>query len=122
MLKKILIVEDSASVRKILETFLRKDYDVFSQSDGEMATRWLQNGNIPDLIISDVNMPNVSGEDFLKQVKSSGIFKDIPVIMLSGIEDSSERIKMLKLGATDYMIKPFNPEELKIKIEILFSR
>ena len=122
MIKKILIVEDSSSVRKILETFLSKDYDVFSQSDGKMALSWLQSGNIPDLIISDVNMPNLSGEEFLKQVKSSGIFKDIPVIMLSGIEDSSERIKMLKLGAIDYMIKPFNPEELRIKIEILFSR
>jgi len=122
MLKKILIVEDSSSVRKILETFLKKDFEVFSQSDGKIALDWLQRGNIPDLIISDVNMPNLSGEEFLKQIKSSGIFKDIPVLMLSGIEDSSERIKMLKLGASDYMIKPFNPEELKIKIEILFSR
>jgi DNA-binding response OmpR family regulator len=122
MKKKILALEDAPSIQKILEMVLNKDYEIITKNDGQEGLEWLQEGNNPDLIISDVNMPNISGEDFLKQIKVSALFKDIPVIMLSGIENSAERIKMLKLGADDYMIKPFNPEELKLKIEILLSR
>jgi DNA-binding response OmpR family regulator len=122
MKKKILALEDAPSIQKILEMVLNKDFEIITKNDGQEGLEWLQEGNNPDLIISDVNMPNVSGEEFLKQIKVSAFFKDIPVIMLSGIENSAERIKMLKLGADDYIVKPFNPEELKLKIEILLSR
>ena len=122
MTKKILILEDSLAVRKILESILSKEHEVISKENGQEGLEWFQDGNMADLIISDVNMPAMTGEDFLKEVKASGYFKDIPVIMLSGIENSEERIKMLKLGAQDYIIKPFNPEELKLKVEISLNR
>jgi len=122
MKKKILVLEDAPSIQKILELVLNKEYEIITKNDGQEGLEWLQEGNHPDLIISDVNMPNMSGEEFLKQIKVSAFFQSIPVIMLSGIENSAERIKMLKLGADDYMIKPFNPEELKLKVEILLSR
>ena len=121
MKKTILVLEDAISVRKILEVFLGKDYEVVSKENGKDGLDWLQGGNIPDLIISDVQMPVMDGTEFLKEIKSSGYFKNIPVIMLSGIESSNERIKILKLGAKDYIVKPFNPEELKIKVEIALS-
>ena len=122
MAKTILVLEDALSVRKILESFLGREHQVITKENGQEGLEWLQSGNMADLIISDVNMPTMTGEDFLKEIKSSGYFKDIPVIMLSGIENSEERIKMLKLGATDYIVKPFNPEELKLKVEIALSR
>ncbi|MEA3317513.1 MAG: response regulator, partial [Bacteroidota bacterium] len=79
---------------------------------------WLQKGNMPNLIVVDIEMPNMNGYEFLKLVKASGFFKEIPVIMLSGVDSSDERVKCLKLGAKDFIVKPFNPEELELKVEI----
>jgi len=106
----------------LLENFLSKTYDVIAKSDGMEGLKWLELGNMPDLIVADIQMPNLDGYELIKNLKSSGFFKDIPLIMLSGIESSQEKVKCLKLGASDYMIKPFNPEELSIRIELLLSR
>jgi len=84
--------------------------------------KWMEEGNIPDLVVADIQMPNLDGYDFIKNVRASGYYKDIPLIMLSGIESSNEKVKCLKLGANDYVVKPFNPEELEIRIELLLSR
>jgi len=120
-MKRILIIEDSLPVRKILEHILGKENEVILTTNGAEALEWLQEGIIPDLIICDIQMPVMGGEEFVTEVKSSGFFREIPIIMLSGIENSTERIKMLKLGANDYLVKPFNPEELKLKADILLS-
>jgi len=120
-MKKILVIEDSLPVRKILEHVLGKENEVILTTNGAEALDWLQKETIPDLIICDIQMPVMSGEEFVVEIKSSGFFRDIPIIMLSGIESSSERIKMLKMGVNDYLVKPFNPEELKLKADILLS-
>jgi DNA-binding response OmpR family regulator len=73
----------------------------------------MQQGVVPDIIIADVNMPDVGGIEFIMQIRSSGFFRDVPLIMLSGNEKSEDKIKSLKAGADDYMTKPFNPEELE---------
>lgn len=122
MKKKILIIDDELSIRMLLENFLKKEYNVVTKNDGMEGLTWLEEGNIPDLIVADIQMPNLDGYDFIKNLRSSGYFKHIPVIMLSGIESTSEKIKCLKLGADDYIVKPFNPEELSIRIELLISR
>ncbi len=122
MRKKILIIDDELSIRLLLENFLKKYYDVTTKEDGLEALNWMQDGNLPDLIVADIQMPNIDGYEFIKNVRASGYFKHIPLIMLSGIESSAEKVKCFKLGANDYMIKPFNPEELAIRIELLLSR
>lgn len=122
MKKKILIIDDELSIRMLLENYLSKTYDVVAKKDGLEGMNWLNEGNMPDLIVADIQMPNLDGFDFLKNIRSSGFYKNIPIIMLSGIESSQEKIKFLKLGANDYMVKPFNPEELSIRIELLLSR
>ncbi|MFA5651682.1 MAG: response regulator, partial [Proteiniphilum sp.] len=60
--------------------------------------------------------PEMSGDEFLRYIKRNGLFKDIPVIVLSGEESSDIRVRMLEEGADDYILKPFNPMELKIRI------
>jgi len=105
MKKKILVIDDERTIRVLLENFL-KDYDVTPLNDGMEGLSWLQEGNMPDLIVADIQMPNLDGYEFVKQVRSSGYFKDIPLIMLSGIESSAEKVKFLKLGANDYIVKP----------------
>ena len=78
---------------------------------------WLFHGNSPDLIIVDVDMPRLNGFEFLKNLRRSGFFQDIPVIVLSGIDRESVKAKCLDHGADDYLVKPFNPEEILEKID-----
>lgn len=120
-MKKILIVDDEVTILKLLNHYLSTYYEVVTKSDGQQALLWMQEGNVPDVIVADIQMPNLPGDDFLKQLNASGFFKDIPVIMLSGLENSAERIKFLKLGARDYVVKPFNPEELYLRIKNLIK-
>ena len=121
MKKKILVIDDERTIRVLLENFL-KEYVVTTKKDGLEGLSWLQEGNIPDLIVADIQMPNLDGYEFVRQIRASGFFKDIPLIVLSGIESTTEKVKCLKLGANDYLVKPFNPEELAIRIELLISR
>lgn len=85
--------------------------------DGLQAIKWLQEGNTPDLIISDIRMPKMRGDDFLEWIKQNELFRHIPVIMLSSEDSTSERIRLLEIGAVDYIVKPFNPMELKIRVK-----
>lgn len=122
MKKKVLVIDDELSIRILLENFLKKEYEVVTKNDGMEGLKWMEEGNIPDLIVADIQMPNLDGYEFIKNVRASGYFKDIPLIMQSGIESSTEKVKCLKLGANDYIVKPFNPEELSIRIELLLAR
>jgi DNA-binding response OmpR family regulator len=112
MKKKILVVDDEKSICLLLENFLSQDYDVVSMDDGLEALKWLDE-NLPDLIISDIQMTKMDGYEFLTNVRQRGFTKHTPMIMLSGKAESKERIKSYKLGAQDYLTKPFNPEELE---------
>ena len=122
MKKKVLVIDDELSIRMLLENFLKKTYTVITKSDGMEGLGWLEEGNVPDLIVADIQMPNLDGYEFVKNLRASGYFRHIPIIMLSGIESTSEKIKCLKLGADDYIVKPFNPEELSLRIELMISR
>ncbi|WP_372744816.1 response regulator [Lutibacter sp.] len=112
MKKKILVVDDEISICLLLENFLSQDYEVVSINNGLEALKWLEN-NLPDLILSDIQMPEMDGYQFLSNVRSRGFTKHTPFIMLSARSESKERIKCYKLGAQDYLTKPFNPEELE---------
>jgi DNA-binding response OmpR family regulator len=122
MKKKILIIDDELSIRMLLENYIGKTYEVVTKSDGLEGIKYLEGGNIPDLIVADIQMPNLDGYELLKQVRASGYFGNTPMIMLSGIESSQERVKCLRSGADDYIVKPFNPEELLLRINNLISR
>jgi two-component system, chemotaxis family, chemotaxis protein CheY len=117
MKKQILAVDDDSSIRELLEFLLRNDYNVITKKDGMEAMMWLSEGNIPDLIITDVDMPRLNGYEFFKNVRRSGFYRDIPIIVLSGLENSKLIITCLQQGADDYILKPFNPESLYAKIE-----
>jgi len=117
-MKKILAIDDEKSIRLILETSLKQRYSVTTKNDGEEGYYWMITEKIiPDLIICDIQMPNLDGYEFLKRIRNSGFFGDIPIIMLSGEEQSKERVKCYQLKAQDYLTKPFNPVELIELIE-----
>ena len=119
MNKSILIVDDKPEIAKVITIQLSKDYDVHSEGNPIVALAWMHAGNIPDLIISDVNMPEMDGRTFLKHLKASSMFNFIPVIILSSLESSNDRIELLEAGASDFVLKPFNPQELKIRVRNL---
>jgi len=114
--KRILILDDKIAIAKIISVYLSNEFEINYFNTAVKGIEWLYEGNIPDLIILDIHMPEMNGDEFLAYIKSNGLFKDIPVIVLSGEESSVIRIKMLEEGADDYILKPFNPMELKIRI------
>jgi DNA-binding response OmpR family regulator len=122
MKKTLLALDDELIILKILDFYFNKSYTVVAKQNGKDALEWMQQGVIPDVIIADVNMPEINGLDFIRQIRASGFFKNVPLIMLSGNEGTSDKIKCLKAGADDYVIKPFNPEELEARIDNIFRR
>ena len=115
--KQILIVDDKEQIAKILYAYLQADYDGHYAQNPLQAIKRLLAGHMPDLIISDIRMPEMRGDEFLEYLKHNELFKQIPVVMLSSEDSTSERIRLLEEGAEDYIVKPFNPQELKIRIK-----
>lgn len=112
MKKQILIIEDDSSVRFLLALFLKEHYDIITKADGLEGMLWLDSGNIPDLIMADIDMPRLNGYEFIRNIRKSGFFREIPIIMLSGWDGEEARTRCFNEGANLFMVKPFNPSEL----------
>lgn len=120
--KLILVIEDHAGLRMVEGMFLGNYYDVVTKEDGLEGIIWMSKGNIPDLIVLDLMMPRLNGVEFLINLKSSGIFRGIPVIIVSGDEDKEIIDQCYDLGISNYLVKPFSPKLLYEKIQkILFK-
>lgn len=122
MKKTLLIVDDEPAIRLILAHYFAPDFTVVQKANGLEAMEWLASGNSPDVIVADYDMPIVNGPDFIKQVRASSLHRDVSLIVLSGKDNTSSKIQCLKLGADDYLVKPFNPEELSLRIQNLLTR
>lgn len=121
MKKRVLLVDDKGEFRRLVKIFLSKNYEVETAENGLQALALLRNGYLPDAIVSDLIMPEVDGKVLVEQLKASGMFQHIPIIILSSIDKSAEKIELIELGAGDYLVKPFNPMELKVRIERLLK-
>lgn len=117
MKKIILAVDDDASIRELLEHLLKDKYQVVTKKDGFHAMLWLSQGNMPDLILTDVDMPRLNGYDFFQNIRSSGFYREIPIMVISGLENSKQIITCIQQGADNYLLKPFNPTSLFKKID-----
>ncbi len=122
MKKKLLVVDDEPAICLILEHYFRQDFQVVLKANGQEAMQWLAQGHCPDAIVADYNMPVMDGPAFIRQVRASERHRDVGLIMLSGKESTASKIECLRLGADDYLVKPFNPEELSLRIQNLLSR
>jgi len=116
-MRKVLLIEDDALLCWLLEKILKNKYDVTVMNDGMTAWEWLSNDNIPDLIVSDLKMPSLSGIELLENLSASETFKSIPIIIHSGFEDAGKRKRCMDLGAFAYLVKPFEPEFLVSEVE-----
>jgi two-component system KDP operon response regulator KdpE len=116
---QVLIVDDEPRILKFLEVKLKDSgYEVLTASSGMEALAQVQTQE-PDLLVLDVVMPGLDGFETLKQLRS---VSSIPVIILSAREANTDKIKGLKLGADDYLAKPFSPDELVARIEAVRRR
>lgn len=119
--RSILIVEDEPMMRSFLKRTLSTDYQVITEENGKFALDWLYKGNLPDMIIVDLQMPEMDGFDLVEYIRRSGFFNRLPIIVLSSRDSVDDRLKCFELGANDYLIKPFNPKELKYRINNLMT-
>jgi len=117
---KVLIVDDSRSMRRLITMALKHigETDIVEAEDGVQAIYKLQDA-VPDLILLDWNMPNMSGLQFLKRIKSHEKLQHIPVVMVTSEGNSSEIQEALDEGAESYVVKPFEPQDLAQRIRDL---
>ena len=117
----IMIVEDNDAFRMLLNTMFHREYSVTTARNGLEAIAWLAQGNVPDIILMDVYMPQLDGPALLRHIKASGLFREIPVIILSGSEQEQELAGYLDMGADAFFLKPFNPVDLKKAVKKMIS-
>ncbi|MGM9511080.1 MULTISPECIES: response regulator transcription factor [Larkinella] len=118
----VLVVEDDTYIRKVLRHTLKAEFEVTTLNNGIEAMDWLEAGNPVDIIITDLQMPYLSGQDLIRTIRASSLLTQVPIIVLSTFTDSATKIACLEQGADDYMIKPFNPLEVKAKINAILRR
>jgi len=116
----VLIVEDNAEMRYYLKEVLGDKVNIASAENGIEALAWLGN-EMPDLIISDVMMPGMDGREFVNRIKADERYNRIPVITLTALADIENQLSFLRMGIDDYMVKPFNADELRIRVYNLLA-
>jgi two-component system chemotaxis response regulator CheY len=126
--QKILIVDDMNTMRKIIKGMLQKmGCDNLTEADdGIPAWKMIQDAHaagVPyQFVISDWNMPGMTGLDLLKNVRSKEEFKTLPFMMVTAEAEQANVVVAVKAGVSNYIIKPFNPDTLKTKIDKIFGK
>ena len=119
---KILVVEDELDILQLLAHNLKSaDFDVLTAQEGYEALSVAKN-HLPQLIILDLMIPGLDGFEVCKELKRSPVTKDIPVLMLTARGEEVDRIVGLELGADDYVVKPFSPRELILRVRAILRR
>ncbi|MBI1820858.1 MAG: response regulator [Nitrospirae bacterium] len=122
MNKKVLVIEDSSTMRSLIVTTVEdlKGFETVEVKNGIEALKMLPTQKF-DLIITDINMPNINGLEVVSFVKGHPQYQMIPMIIVSTEQGKKEIQKGLSLGASDYLTKPFHPENLKKVIQKVMS-
>ncbi|WP_431292598.1 response regulator transcription factor [Pedobacter sp. P26] len=114
----ILLVEDNQDLREYLRDNLKSNYRIVEAADGKEG--WQKTlANHPEIIVSDISMPNMTGIELCKKIKEDKRTKHIPVILLTALTGEQEQLTGLEIGANDYLTKPFNIDILNVKIKNL---
>lgn len=119
--KSVLVVEDDAKIRNLVKIYLKKDgYEVIEAVNGHEAMKKIEEFD-PCILILDLMLPRVSGEEICRWVRED-LKSMMPIIMLTAKASEKSRIQGFKLGADDYVVKPFSPAELMVRIEAVLRR
>jgi two-component system, chemotaxis family, chemotaxis protein CheY len=120
---RFLIVDDSSTMRRIIiNTLTKLGYaDITEAGNGREGLEKLAQGGV-DLIITDWNMPEMTGIDFIRNVRMKAEFRNVPVLMVTTNAAKDDIVEALKSGVNSYVVKPFTPETMKEKIEAVLVK
>ena len=119
MAHTVLVVEDETKIRDLLRAYLERDgLEVLSTASGAEAITLAREGS-PDLIVLDLRLPDVPGEEVAREVRT---FSGVPILMLTAKSAEEDRIRGLELGADDYVTKPFSPREVVLRVQAILRR
>lgn len=121
MMRTILIVEDDEPMRFLLDVLLKTEYELIFKNDGLAGMKWLSEGNIPSMIVSDFKTPKMNGFDFFNSISHSGMFSEIPFVFISNRSEKAFKERCMALGAKGYLQKPFDPEQLREMLDGIFK-
>lgn len=116
---KILLVDDDPHIRELTRLFLRREgFDVYEAADGVEALALLESVTV-DMVILDIMMPNMDGWELCRLLRGH---YDLPLLMLTAKGETSQKVKGFELGTDDYLVKPFEPPELVVRVKALLKR
>ena len=116
--KSILVVDDDIALLKMAEALLKDCYLVSLAKSGNQALQFLSKSIVPDLILLDIDMPDMDGYETIKRLHQNPDAVDIPIIFLTGLTQAEAELRGLKAGAADYITKPFDREVLLARLEM----
>jgi len=119
--EKILTIDDDLDIQDVLNLTLSEHYEVFQAANGQEGLKLVQ-AKHPDLILCDFMMPVMNGREFCQALKKDTFLQHIPVIMLTGKGEVKDKVVGIAAGADDYIVKPFNPDELLARIQMILRR
>lgn len=121
-MSKILVVDDDTAINELIKINLElSGYEVICAYDGIQGFT-LAKQELPDLIVLDVMMPDVDGYTVAKRVRENCMTKDIPILMLTAMGQLQDKVKGFDIGVDDYLVKPFEMEELQVRVRALLKR
>jgi DNA-binding response OmpR family regulator len=115
----VLVADDDEEIRELIRFKLQSETDVVTVSDGQECWEYLDahREDQPSVVVLDVMMPRLNGRQVLERIRNDETFAELPVVMLTSIGRSEQVVEALERGATDYMNKPFSPDELLARID-----
>ncbi len=120
--KKILIADDDPDILDVIKITLEaEDYDVIEAHDGQEAIDMIKKST-PDLLITDFKMPKICGDEVCRILKQDILIQHMPIIMLTGKGEITDKVQGINAGADDYMVKPFEPQELAARVKMVLRR
>lgn len=121
MPKTLLLADDSVTIQRVIElTFAHEDVRVVSVSDGRRAIQWLE-GEWPDIVLADVDVPEVDGYELAEYVKTSPRLKDVPVVLLAGAFEPVDQERVDAIRCDGVLVKPFEPQQLIGRVKALLD-
>lgn len=121
--KTIVVVDDDPNVGLLISVILKNiGYSIVSLSNGKDLLSYLANNSKPGLILLDLKLPDIDGYELCKRIRDNQFTSDVPIIVLTGVSEVDSKVKTIEMGADDYISKPFDVRELKVRIKRILKR
>jgi len=119
---KILLVDDSEIYLEIAKAILEDRYEVVTAKSGKEGLNYLARGLVPKLILLDILMPEMDGWEVFNLIKGISLLRDVPIAFLTSLDDQTDINHASRLGASDFIIKPFKEEDLIVRIDAVIQK